>query len=164
MCLFKQTPRSHFTLHVFVQANSIQDHIWHYIMSFWVMFSLSTVYFWLARKTENNKLSTGSKMSWREWQLKKAMKLGKRFLFLPWLRCSVALPTTPPCYAGYFLSKLYNLFWEFVVTLITNQSILAIHVLSFFLFLTCSWCCYSLPIWIGQLQLLSPGVHFCKLK
>ena len=64
----------------------------------------------------------------------------------------------------YFFRKLNNLFWEFVVTLITNQSIHAIHVFSFFLFLTCSWCCYSLPIWIGQLQLVSLGVHFCKLK
>ena len=77
----------------------------------------STLYFWLARKTKTNKLSTGCKMSWREWQLKKAMKLGIQFLFLSRLCCSVVLPTTPPCYAGYFFRKLNNLFWEFAVTL-----------------------------------------------
>ena len=38
----------------FVQANSnsSQGHVLHYIMSFWVVFSLSTLYFWLDGKTE----------------------------------------------------------------------------------------------------------------
>ena len=49
----------------FVQANSnsSQGHVLHYIVSFWVVFSLSTLYFWLAGKTETkqvvNRMSKG---------------------------------------------------------------------------------------------------------
>ena len=41
---------------VFVQANSGQGHILHYITSFWVVFSLSTPYFWLAGKTKTKQV------------------------------------------------------------------------------------------------------------
>ena len=55
---------------VFVQANfnSGQGHVLHYITSFCVVIRLSTLYFWLAGKTETKQVV---KMSWRGRQLKR---------------------------------------------------------------------------------------------
>ena len=104
---------------VFVQANSNsgQGHVLHYITSFCVVFRLSTLYFWLAGKTETkqvvNRMSKWVEGggSWKGHESGQAV-----FIFLlaalPLVLArfarkfrSYAAPaprsTKPPCHAGY---------------------------------------------------------------
>ena len=98
---------------VFVQANSNsgQGHVLHYTTSFWVVFSLSTSYFWLAGKTKTkqvvNRMSKWVEGggSWKGHESGQAFilffyRLRRQFAralraFLC-LRRSVVLPTKPP--------------------------------------------------------------------
>lgn len=103
---------------VFVQANSNsgQGHVLHYITSFCVVFRLSTLYFWLAGKTETkqvvNRMSKWVEGggSWKGHESGQAV-----FIFLAasplvlarfarefrgFAACAPGL-TKPPCYAGY---------------------------------------------------------------
>ena len=77
---------------VFVQANSNsgQGHVLHYITSFWVAFSLSKLYFWLAGKTETKQVVNRIvQMSRRGWQLKRPrIRAGGFYLFFSRLRGS----------------------------------------------------------------------------
>ena len=104
---------------VFVQANSNsgQGHVLHYITSFCVVFRLSTLYFWLAGKTETkqvvNRMSKWVEGggSWKGHESGQAV-----FIFLaasPLVLARFAREfrgyaapapgsTKPPCYAGYF--------------------------------------------------------------
>ena len=101
---------------VFVQANSGQGHVLHYITSFCVVFRLSTLYFWLAGKTETKQVV--NRMSkWVEgggsWKGHKSGQAVFIFLaasplvlarFAREFRCYAApapSSTKPPCYAGY---------------------------------------------------------------
>ena len=88
---------------VFVQANSNsgQGHVLHYTTSFWVMFSLSTSYFWLAGKTKTKQVvNRMSKWVWRGRQLKRPrIWADVYFIFLS------ASPPVPARFASVFVSS-----------------------------------------------------------
>ena len=108
---------------VFVQANSnsSEGHVLHYITSFCVVFRLSTLYFWLAGKTETkqvvNRMSKWVEGggSWKGHESGQAV-----FIVLVLARFArefrgYAAPapgsTKPPCYAGYDkFGRLYRAF------------------------------------------------------
>ena len=107
---------------VFVQANSNsgQGQVLHYITSFCVVFRLSTLYFWLAGKTETKQVVNRTSKwvegggSWKGYESGQAV-----FIFLTASPLALAHfarkfrgyaapapgSTKPPCYAGYFWSQ-----------------------------------------------------------
>ena len=109
---------------VFVQANSNsgQGHVLHYITSFCVLFRLSTLYFWLAGKTETkqvvNRMSKWVEGggSWKGHESGQAV-----FIFLaatPLLRparqnrhATQATTNQMPCMLVMYLNEYWYLLW-----------------------------------------------------
>ena len=104
---------------VFVQANSNsgQGHVLHYITNFCVVFRLSTLYFWLAGKTETkqvvNRMSKWVEGggSWKGHESGQAvfiflaaspLVLGRFAREFRGYAAPAPGSTKPPCYAGYF--------------------------------------------------------------
>ena len=108
---------------VFVQANSNsgQGHVLHYITSFCVVFRLSTLYFWLAGKTETkqvvNRMSKWVEGggSWKGHESGQAvfiflaaspLVLGRFAREFRGYAAPAPGSTKPPCYAGYFSPRI----------------------------------------------------------